>query len=216
MSTPHELPGGAERDNVVPLRPGTAVEPKVFDAEIVPDDTANTSATAGTALERRQDHRRDLVVAVRSSGEVTWRFTRRHWAILCKGMEAERQRKRSERHQGDVRTARKVALEKGDLERVSDLNRQITEGRRSRVEALTVWVELAWSVTCKATVALGVTTGTALVVGIANGIGGWFGPWGVTDVLHTIGDIINTGAAIVSWTVGHAWLFGLAGLGVWL
>lgn len=219
MSTSHELPDDTERDNVVPLRPGTAVEPKVFDAEIVPDDDtpADTgNLGSGTALTRRQRDRRDLVAVARVGGGVTWRFTRRHWAILCKGLEAERQRKKAERQQGDVRTAIKVALDKGDLERVAELNRQILDGRRSRVDSLVVWVELTWSVTRKTVVALGVTTGTALVLGIANGIGGWFGPWGVTDVLHTIGDILTTGAAIVSWTVGHAWLFGLAGLAVWL
>lgn len=208
-TTPPNVPESAPTTG----QPGTQVEPTtVVEGELVDEEEYQR-----IRLERTLT--RDLVViaaATRDHSGRTWRFVRRHWAILCKGMDAERQRRKAERHQTDLKAARAMARETGDLERVEALNRQIVESRRSRVDALMAWVELVWTVTRKVTIVVIILTGVALVLGIANGIGGWFGQWDATDVLHTLGTIMNWLAAIVAWIVEYAWLIGSGVVATWL
>ncbi|WP_115944742.1 MULTISPECIES: zonular occludens toxin domain-containing protein [Amycolatopsis] len=219
----HYLP--AHRGDTAPVEADT----EVIEAEIV-TDAEYRARQRQLAIERYRGYRNDIVTVGRGTRTmVRWtvqkgrdcadspigKFARRHGAYFAKGVEAERQRKKAERGQADARAARARALEQGDLELAARLNEQIQAARHTRVDTLTKWIELHWSVARKAALALVIALGVALVAGVVNGFGHWFGAWNVLDVLHTLGAIITTTGTVVGWSVAHWWAFLLAGLGVW-
>jgi DNA segregation ATPase FtsK/SpoIIIE, S-DNA-T family len=218
----HYLPGAHN----VP----TPAADEPLDAELVSEEEyERLTSQRAQAMARYEGYRRDLVTLARvlhtvvlwsgrnasSKGKPALLFARRHAMFVLKGIEAERQRKKAERHQADARAARARALEQNDLVQVAQLNQQIQQSRHVRVDTLIKWVELGWSAGKKLALALVILTGVALVLGVANGFGGWFGDWNAADVLNTLGAITATTWSIVAWSVLHAWLFLLAGLGVW-
>jgi S-DNA-T family DNA segregation ATPase FtsK/SpoIIIE len=131
-------------------------------------------------------------------------------------MEAERHRKRTEKHLGDVKAARSRALDTGDIMQFTQLTDQMRLARHVRVDTAQKWFELGWSVFKRTGAVFGIGLAVLLGVGVINSFGGWLGQWDALDVLHTIGAIAATTAAIVRWTVGHWWLFVLVAVVVWL
>ncbi|WP_020673854.1 FtsK/SpoIIIE domain-containing protein [Amycolatopsis nigrescens] len=209
----------------LPERAGEVLEGEA----ITEEEYRRLTSQKEQALARYRGYRNDVVTlyrftrtvlsvsgrAVKAGGGPAVRFTRRHLTIIAKGAEAERQRKKTERAQGDARTARAHALEKGDLAQVTALNAQVQDSRHLQVDTLDKWVDVVWKLTRKTALALAVTLGVALVVGVFNGFGGWFGDWDAGDVLDTVGALGSTAGAVVAWSVAHWWLFGLAALVVW-
>ncbi|MEU9686143.1 ATP-binding protein [Amycolatopsis japonica] len=202
----------------------------VVDAELVSDDeyrliTDQRAQRAARYAGYRQDltavaHGTAVVVrggrkVVRAKGAPAFRFVRRHATYISKGAEAERQRRKADNGQFDARAARKAALAAGELDRVAELNSQIIEQKRIAAETAKIRFEHRWQVTKKTAVVLVILLGIFLVLGLLNGFGGWFGDWNLTDVLRTIGTVLTAGAAVVTWSVLHAWLIGLAAAGVW-
>ncbi|RSN32384.1 hypothetical protein DL990_20160 [Amycolatopsis sp. WAC 01416] len=225
LATVHHLATRSEQRESNPESAGP-----VMDAEIVSDEeyrliTDQRAQRAARYAGYRQDlstvaHGTAVVVrggrkVVRAKGAPAFRFVRRHATYISKGAEAERQRRKADRGQFDARAARKAALVSGELDRVAELNSQIIEQKRVAAEAAKLRFELAWQITKKTAVVLVLLLGISLVLGLLNGFGGWFGDWNLTDVLRTIGAVLTTGAAVVTWSVLHAWLIGLAAAGVW-
>ncbi len=214
LATVHHLPGTDD----------------AIDGEIVTDEEwALLTSQRAQQQWRMEQYRRDLTVvariaatSVRVGGRVTGhgaghagRFLARHGTFIIRGAESERQRRKAERGQTHARAARAEALEKGDLAQVAELNRQIQDSRHTFVEILDKWSELAWSVTKKVSIGLGAALLVSLVAGIANGFGGWFGEWGITDVLRGIGTGLTTIGDVIGWIAAFWWLFVLAGACVW-
>ncbi|MGO1055623.1 ATP-binding protein [Crossiella sp. CA198] len=219
-TTPDAAAGDLARVHYLHDRhPGEGTDNEVLEGEVMTDAQYRQHLSQkAQALARYQGYRqgaRTLWQGANRSGTRIGRFARRHGTFIAKGMEAERQRRKAERGQNDARTARKQALAQGDLDRVAVLNKQIQDARHLRVDTLMKWVELGWSVAKKTVLAVGALLCSAVVLGLVNGLGGWFGDWGVGDVLGTTGGIITTGWAVVSFTVLHAWLFALAAAVVW-
>ncbi|RZQ60862.1 ATP-binding protein [Amycolatopsis suaedae] len=218
--------------------PGSAVAPaeKVHDGEVVSEeeyrarfrDRAAFQQERRLALERYRSYRDNAVTVGRGARKLgAWsgkqarrgapvvRFVRRHGTYVLKGAEAERQRRKAERGQMDARAARKAALAAGELDRVAELNGQISEQKRNAAEAAKLRFELAWDITKKTGLVLACLLGISLVTGVINGFGKWFGDWNLTDVLRTIGDVATSGAAVVSWAVLNAWLIAAGVASVW-
>lgn len=233
LATVHHLPGrpatGVDQQQ---SRPGGAVESArpVIEGEIVSDEewallTDQRAQRAARLAGYRHDltrvaHGTAVVVRggrtlARAKGGPAWRFVRRHGTYVLRGAEAERQRRKAEKGQTDARAARKAAVAKGEHDRVAELNKQIIEQRKISAEAAKLRFELGWEISKKTALVLVLLAGISMVAGIFNGFGHWFGDWNLTDVLRTMGTIFTTTAAVVSWSVLHAWLIGLAGVGVW-
>ncbi|MEV7092313.1 ATP-binding protein [Amycolatopsis sp. NPDC051045] len=229
LATVHQLPGRSDQHQ---SSPGGAVEsaPDVIEGEIVTDEewalltdqkARRDARYAGYKADLTAAARKTVTVAkggtglAKSKGGPAVRFAHRHVAIIAKGAEAERQRRKAEKGQTDARAARRAALEKNELDRVAELNSQIIEQRRLKAEAAKLRFELGWEITKKTALVLVILLGISMLAGIVNGFGGWFGNWNLTDVLRTIGTIFTTGAAVMTWSVLHIWLFGLATAGVW-
>ncbi len=229
LATVHHLPGRSDQHQ---SSPGGAVEsaPEVIEGEIVTDEewalltdqkARRDARYAGYKADLTAAARKTVTVAkggtglAKSKGGPAVRFAHRHVAIIAKGAEAERQRRKAEKGQTDARAARRAALEKNELDRVAELNSQIIEQRRLKAEAAKLRFELGWEITKKTALVLVILLGISMLAGTVNGFGGWFGNWNLTDVLRTIGTIFTTGAAVVTWSVLHWWLLGLAAAGVW-
>lgn len=218
-----------------PTTPTPADE--VIEGELVSEEEyRQLTSEKAKAVERYRGYQRDVVTLYRGTrstarvvvagarvgGRVTWRFTRRHGAIIVKGAEAERQRRKAERQQGDARAARAAALDRGDVDQVAALNQQIQQARQVQVAGLAQWVDLVWSVTKKVALTLAIVVGLVLVTGLVNdvcgwfGTEGWFGAWGIREVVVTIGTVLTTVGTAARWVGGHWWVFALVGLGMWL
>ncbi|WP_103347981.1 hypothetical protein [Amycolatopsis sp. CA-128772] len=230
LATVHPLRTRSDQQQSTPESVPVVSDSPVIEGEIVTDEewalltdqrARRDARIAGYKSDLTALSRKTVSVAksgtglAKSKGGPVMRFTRRHVVIIAKGAEAERQRRKAEKAQTDARAARRAALEKGELDRVAELNSQITEQRRTAAEAAKLRFELYWEVGKKTALVLVILLGVAVVAGIVNGFGGWFGNWNLTDVLRTIGTVFTAGAAVVTWSVLHAWLFGLAGIGVW-
>ncbi|RJQ77630.1 ATP-binding protein [Pseudonocardiaceae bacterium YIM PH 21723] len=216
-------------DNVVQLRPappaqpGTEVEPHVFEPDEVltaeqyeqrmrsrvpaalagAAGTARTSTTAAALWTARTARRYGPLVG--------WALYR-HGMYVYKGMEAKRQRKDSDREYRDIRAARARALATDDLDKVTQLTDQMRTGAHTRIEITERRLDLAWTVTKRASKAVGVGVPVALVTGAVNSLGGWLGPWDATDVLTTMGAVFTGTADTITWSADHWWLFaGTAG-----
>lgn len=232
MTTDHTPPsaesagGFGDLAQVHYLPTGNTEQPTVVDGELLTEEEyQRLTSQRGQAMARYEGYQRDAIALVRTvrtlfmvsvrSSKPVWRFLRRHGTFIAKGVEAERQRKKTERQQHDARAARLRALEQDDLAQVAQLNQQILLARHTRVDTLMKWVELGWSAGKKLALALVILLGVALVLGVFNGFGGWFGNWGAGDVLTVLGAVTQTTAAVVVWCVLHAWAFALAGLTLW-
>lgn len=203
---------------------------EVIEGELVSEEEyRRLTSERARAVERYRGYRRDVVTVARGARAVvthpvvveTLRFARRHGAIIAKGAEAERLRRKAERAQGDARAARAAALESGDVAQVAALNEQVVQSRQSLVVSLSMWVDLVWSVTRKLVAALAVVAGIALAGGVVNDISGlfagrgWLGEWGVYDVFAAMGATFTALATGLEWTVTHWWLFVLVTVLVW-
>lgn len=145
---------------------------------------------------------------------------RRHGAIAVKGIEAERQQKKVERVQSDLKAARTAASAQHDHQAVRDITKMMNESRTVGVQAWQQRVELTWEIAKKGSAAIASVTGVALVTGTINSLGHWLGDWNGLDVLYLVGSVITAGVNTVSFVVTNwEWLaptaLGLA-VAVWL
>lgn len=230
LATVHPLRTRTDQQESTDQSAPVLADSEVIEGEIVTDEewalltdqrARRAARYAGYKADLSTVARKTVTVAkggtglAKARGGPAVRFAHRHYTIMRKGAEAERQRRKAEKGQTDARAARKAALEKNELDRVAELNAQIIEQRRLKVEAAKLRFELGWELTKKTALVLVILLGISVIAGIVNGFGHWFGDWNLTDVLRTLGTVFTTGAAVVSWSVLHIWLFGLATAGVW-
>lgn len=179
-------------------------EPVVIDAEPVEEHELEVRPEPSVpAIPERTPGR--IPPALRNAGTASWQHTRRTGHFIGRGMEAERQRRRDERIQSDLKAARRAAAQQGDHQSVRDITKLSTDTRLAGVQAWQHRVDLTWDITKKASVAVASITGIALVTGTINAIGGWLGPWDALDVLYLLGSVVSAGVETVQFIVEH-WL----------
>ena len=158
--------------------------------------------------------------AARPHAVAVYNGVRRHGVIAVKGIEAERQQKKVERVQSDLKAARTSAAAQQDHQAVRDITKMMNESRTVGVQAWQQRVELSWQIAKKGSAVVASVTGVALVTGTVNSLGHWLGDWNGLDVLYLVGSVITAGVDTVSFVVTNwEWLaptaLGLA-VAVWL
>lgn len=145
--------------------------------------------------------------AARPHAVAVYNGVRRHGAIAVKGIEAERQQKKVERVQSDLKWARTAAAAQQDHQAVRDITKMMNDSRTVGVQAWQQRVELSWEITKKGSAVVASVTGVALVTGTINSLGHWLGDWNGLDVLYLVGSIISGGVNTVSFIVTNwEWL----------
>lgn len=166
-------------------QPSPPDEPEAPGTELVPDHPR-----ALQRLPRRPVLPPTVKAKAKAAGGQAWRHTRRHTTIVLKGAEDQRLRRKADREHSDLKAARRIAVERGDYTEAREISRQLVQDRHGTVEALQARIELAWSLTKKAAVAVTVLTGVAVVTGTINAFGHWLGPWDALDVLQLLGALV--------------------------
>ncbi|MEU6264853.1 zonular occludens toxin domain-containing protein [Saccharopolyspora shandongensis] len=129
------------------------------------------------------------------------RGTRRHAAIVAKGIESARQQRKAEKKQTDLKTARSAAAAAGDYETVKEISARMSADKLSAIETAKARLDLCWEMVKKVAVAICVIVGVAVVVGLINGFGYWLGQWNALDVLYLFGMVITGLFRAVQWSV---------------
>ncbi|GAA1986540.1 ATP-binding protein [Amycolatopsis minnesotensis] len=221
---------------VVPFR-----RPDDVDGEIVESSGTDLAVTeprqtwgtrvmrsTGKALAGPSDHTRarlaeSTVEFTHTAGRTTRRglsrarrFGHRHGAIIAKGFEAARQRRRADRGHSDLKAAITLAREKGDTAQVEALTKQLNEGRTSAVAAAKMRADLAWSLTRRAALVVAVVFAASLLTGGVNGFGHWLGEWNANDALGVWRAVFGTIYQVMAVMFTLWWAGLLAAGGVWL
>lgn len=177
------------------------------------DQVARLGA-AGVEVAKRAGHATAKGTVKRTGA--AWHQARRHGAIILKGTEDARRRRRADRDSSDIKAARALARDRGDLELVESLNRQVNESRNARVEAAVKRVDLVWTVAKRITSAVTLAAVVSLVLGIVNGLGGWMGDWNAADVVTLWTGGVSSVVGLVALVVALWWAALLILVVMWL
>jgi DNA segregation ATPase FtsK/SpoIIIE, S-DNA-T family len=158
-----------ERDNVVPLRPGTAVEPKVFDAEIAP---AESVSAAGAGQARGLVKAARTVMTVRPSertvaatkGAVT--VTGRVVVPILQGHKSWAVRAAQAMTYGHVREQIRRAKAAGDAVALAEWTDRLNQLKRDRVQRVKDLPAAMWAGVKAVLVAVTVLAGILAVLGL--------------------------------------------------
>ncbi|OLS99361.1 hypothetical protein BJF90_39310 [Pseudonocardia sp. CNS-004] len=215
VGTPSSVSGAAPATEPAPVSGSTpefgpvpVSEPRLPDADEQLEQGGQRADAPAAGERGGRVARRPLVPpawtgAAKSVGAAGWRHTRRHTTIVARGAEQQRQRRKADREQGDLKAARGLAVARGDYEQAREISRQLVQERYVGAEALKARIELTWMALTRAAVVVLVLAGIAIVAGTVNAFGHWLGPWDALDVLYLLGALVAGGFYTAHYVVTH-------------